>query len=76
MRNVNSKEFQKAMIDAECSTLIELEKKTGINRVSLSNFIKGETKPSYDSIAALSDTLSLSYEEIGRIFFTREITEA
>lgn len=76
MRSIDTKEFKKAMIDADFDTFGKLEEATGIDRTSLGNYAKGDQKPGYDSIAKMSDAMHLSYEEIGRIFFYREITEA
>ncbi len=73
MRSVDTKEFRKAMIDADLDTFGKLEEATGIDRTSLSNYSKGEQRPNYDSVGKIADALHLSYEEIGRIFFCREI---
>ncbi len=75
MRNVDSKAFKKAMIEAEKDTFIKLEEATSINRSTLSAIAKGEQNPSYETIAVLADALSLTYEEIGCIFFSRELTQ-
>ena len=75
MRNVNSKEFRKAMIDADCNSFGDLELLTGIDRTSLSNYAKGATKPSYESISKIADAFHLKYEEIGMIFFYNELAE-
>lgn len=74
MRNVNSKAFKKAMIDADCDTYGKLSVVTGINRNTLSDYVSGEQKPSYDSIARMADALNLTYEEIGAIFFDLDIS--
>lgn len=73
MRNVDSKEFRKAMIDADCDSFGDLENLTGIDRNSLSSYAKGSIKPSYDSICKIADAFHLKYEEIGRIFFYNEL---
>ena len=75
MRCVNSKEFRKAMIDADCNSFGELEAKTEIDRTSLSNYAKNAVKPSYESICKLADTFHLTYEEIGRTFFYNELAD-
>ena len=72
-RTVDSKEFRKAMIDADCDTFGLLEARTGIDRTTLSNIQKNVQKPNYDTIAKLSDALHLKYTEIGRIFFYNEL---
>lgn len=75
MRTFDTKEFKKAMIDADMDSFVELEASTKINRNTLSSYAKGEQKPSYDSIAALADALHLTYEELGRIFFYNELAQ-
>jgi transcriptional regulator with XRE-family HTH domain len=73
MRNIDSKAFRKAMIDADFENLVQLEEGTQVNKITLSNIIKGDQKPSYDTIAKLADAFHLTYEEIGRIFFTNDL---
>lgn len=74
MRRVNTKEFRKAMIDADCDTFIQLEAATGIDKSSLASLAKGERKPSWESIASITEALHLTYDGIGRIFFSNENT--
>lgn len=69
MRTVDSKAIKKAMIDADCDTYGQLQEKTGINRMRLSEYVSGARKPTYESIGILADVLNLTYEEIGSIFF-------
>ena len=75
MRNVDTKAFKKAMIDADCDTYGELSERTGINRSALSDYASGKQRPSYDSVEKLAEALCLSYEEIGRIFYALPIAE-
>lgn len=75
MRNVDSKAFRKAMIDADCDTYGELSERTGINRNALGDYASGKQRPSYDSVEKLADALYLSYEEIGRIFYALPLAE-
>lgn len=77
MRSINTKEFRKAMIDADYNTLGDLEKESGIDKSSLSSILNGNggRLPSYDSIAKLADALHLSYEEIGCIFFYNDLAK-
>ena len=72
-RSVDSKEFRKAMIDADCETFGLLEERTGIDRTTLSNIRNNVQKPNYDTIAKISNALHLKYAEIGRIFFCNEL---
>ena len=73
MRLVNSKAFKKAMIDANCESFVQLEKESGVDKITLSNIANNKQKPSYDSIVKLADALHLSFVEIGEIFFYQEL---
>jgi len=75
MRKVNTKELKKAMIDVDCTTYAALSAASGIDQTSLSCLVRGERKPSWDSIAAISEALHLTYDGIGRIFFSSEVTD-
>lgn len=75
MRNINAKEFKKAMVEADIDSYLQLEEATGLNRSTLSSIVKGEQKPSYETMATLADALHITYEEIGRIFFTNELAD-
>ena len=74
MRLVDSKAFKKAMIDANCESFVQLEKESGVDKITLSNIANNKQKPSYDSIVKLADALHLSFVEIGEIFFYQELT--
>ena len=73
MRSVDSKAFKKAMIDANCESFVQLEKESGVDKITLSNIANNKQKPSYDSIVKLADALHLSFVEIGEIFFYQEL---
>lgn len=75
MREVNAKEFKKAMIEADCDTYGQLSELCGISRTILGQYVAGDQKPSYDSIVKLADAMGLTYEDIGIIFFSVPITE-
>lgn len=74
MRYVDSKALKKAMVEVGMDSYLQLEEASGVYRSTLSNIIKGEQKPSYDTMVALADTLHLRYDEIGSIFFANEVT--
>ena len=74
MRVIDTKAFKKAMIDADCDTFGKLEERSGIDRTSLSNYAKNDQKPTYDSLCKMIDAFALTYEEIGRIFFYKELS--
>ena len=75
MRSIDSKELKKAMINVDLDSFVKLEEETGIHKSTLSDIVKNERKPSYESISVLADALHLSYAEIGRIFFANELAE-
>ena len=75
MRSIDTKGFRKAMIDADCNTLGDLERESGIDKSSLSSILNGGRLPSYESIAKLSDAIHLSYEEVGCIFFYNDLAK-
>lgn len=75
MRRVSTKEFKKAMIEADYTTLTSLSAASGVDASSLSLISRGERIPSWDTMVALSDALHLTYEGIGRIFFYSEVTD-
>lgn len=73
MRKIDSKEFKKIMIDVDMDSFTKLAEETGIHVTTLSDITNNERKPSWETITKLADTLHLSYEEIGRIFFAQEL---
>jgi len=75
MRKVDTKEFKKAMIEADYDSFIALSAATKVDQASLSCIARGERKPSWETIVAISEALHLRYEEIGRIFFCNEIAD-
>ena len=75
MRKVDTKEFKKAMLEGNCDTFIALASASGVDQATLSCIARGERKPSWDSIVAITDALHLRYEEIGRIFFCNEVAD-
>jgi len=46
----------------------------GVSRDTVSNLLKRKTKPSYNLIIAICDTLKLNQGEIHNIFFTKELS--
>ncbi len=75
MRTVDAKEFKKAMIEADIDSFTQLEEVTGVYKGTASAIVKGDQKPSYDTIVAFADGMHLKYDEIGRIFFANELAQ-
>jgi transcriptional regulator with XRE-family HTH domain len=74
-RSVNPKEFRRAMIEADYDTFVSLSAASGIDQASLSCIARGERKPSWETIAAISEALHLTYDAIGRVFFYSKVTD-
>ena len=73
MRNVDTKEFKKAMIEADINSFTELSDVTRVDKTTISDVANNVRKPSYDTIQALADGMHLKYDEIGRIFFANNL---
>lgn len=71
---IDTIELQKIMIEHGIKTITELSKETGVGRDTLSGLINGKIRPSFGVLIKLTDTLNLSPEEAGRIFFCRKLT--
>ena len=61
-------EIKARMAQAGCKTMVSFAAKTGIQRLTLSNFFNG-LKPSFDFICKVQAALELTPEDVGRIFF-------
>lgn len=70
---VDTTALQKAMIDANIRTYTELSEKTGVNRNTIADIVKGESKPSTIVIEKISRVLNLESAEVGRIFFNSHL---
>ena len=70
---VDTTALQKAMIDANIRTYTELSEKTGVNRNTIADIVKGESKPSTIVIEKISKALNLESAEVGRIFFNSQL---
>ena len=75
VREVNTKEFKKAMLEADYETFVTLAAASGVDQASLSCIARGERKPSWETIVSISEALHLTYEGIGRVFFYSEVTD-
>lgn len=70
---VDGKAFQKAMIDAGFKTISALAKASNVSRETIKALCDGTAKPSSSVIEKLSIVLGLSSEQIGAIFFRKEL---
>ena len=73
---VDVDEIKKIMIDMRINTILELSKRTGINRNTLSDVLNGKIKPSSDTMYKLVDCLSISPSKAGEIFFKVNLRNA
>lgn len=73
MYQVDTKELQKAMIDAGIRTIEQLSDVTGVNRNTLADVVNGRAFPSSMVMAKLTHHLNLSSEHAGRIFFASKL---
>lgn len=73
MYKVDTKELQKAMIDADIKTIEQLSELTGVNRNTLSDIINGKIFPSSMVMSKLAYCLKLTSEDAGRIFFAPKL---
>ena len=70
---VDSQELRKAMIDADITTIVALAEASGVDRNTIGAILNDKTKPSASVIEKISGALSLSGEDIGRIFFRQKL---
>ena len=73
MYTVDVQEFKKAMIDAELDTIVSLAAASGVDRNTIGAILSEKTKPSAAVIEKLAVALSLSGNDIGRIFFANKL---
>ena len=64
------------MAEKGIKTILELSKKSGINRNTLGKILDGSIQPSYDAMDRLVYTLEIQPEKAGRIFFMVDLRSA
>lgn len=67
--NVDTKAIKIKMVELGIDNYVEMAKRTGLDRVTISNIINGKRNPSPETLDALYKVLELTPEEAGRIFF-------
>ena len=70
---VDIKELRIAMVDANLNTITALADASGVDRNTIGAILGDKTKPSAQVIERLAVALSLSGEDIGRIFFSQKL---
>ena len=66
---VDTKAIKIKMIELGIKNYVDMSKRTGLDRITISNVINGKGNPSPETIDALYKVLKLTPEEAGRIFF-------
>ena len=70
---VDSQELRKAMIDADIITITALAEASGVDRNTIGAILNDKTRPNAAIIEKIAVALSLSGEDIGRIFFRKKL---
>jgi transcriptional regulator with XRE-family HTH domain len=73
---MNTKEFEKLLVDRDIKTNIELAARCNIDRNTAGKIRKGIEQPSSSVMYKLVDGLNIPAELAGRIFFTRYLRNA
>jgi len=66
---IDTKAIKIKMVELGIDSYVDMAKRTGLDRITLSNVINGKSKPSSETMDALYKVLELTPEEAGRIFF-------
>lgn len=69
MRNVDTAMLRYYMEKAGCKYIQDLEKKSGVNRITLAGVVNNRIQPSADVIDRIMIGLNIPTTEIGNIFF-------
>lgn len=71
----NCTELKKYMIENNIKTIVELSKKTGIGRNTLSKVLEGKEQPSSDTMEKLVFVLKIPPRTAGDIFFSQTLID-
>ena len=66
---VDTKAIKIKMVELGIKNYVDMSKRTGLDRITVSNVINGKSNPSPETIDALYKVLELTPEEAGRVFF-------
>ena len=70
---IDTTALRKAMLDAEMVTIGDLSHASGVDRNTIAAILNEKGKPSAQTIERLAAALSLSGDDIGRIFFKEKL---
>lgn len=68
--------LKKAMLDRGIETALELSEKTGINRNTVGDILRGKTQPTSTAMYRIAEVLSIEPADAGRIFFSHDLRSA
>ena len=66
---VDTKAIKIKMVELGIKNYVDMSKRTGLDRITVSNVINGKSNPSPETMGAIYKVLELTPEEAGRIFF-------
>ena len=66
---VDTKAIKIKMVELGIKNYVDMSKRTGLDRITVSNVINGKSNPSPETMSAIYKVLELTPEEAGRIFF-------
>lgn len=70
---INTTELRKEMIGAGYTTILSFAMASGVSRATIGKILSGEIRPSADVMDKLADTLHLTPEKAGEIFFAENL---
>lgn len=73
MYEVDTRELKIAMAEAGMDTIEKFSKASGVNRNTLSGVVNGQIYPSSIVMSKIANTLKMTGERAGRIFFKRKL---
>ena len=73
MYQVDTKELRHLMIDAGFSTIEALSEASGVSRNTISGVLNGVTYPSSIVMLKLAETLEMSPDACGKVFFAPKL---
>ena len=71
--SVDTIRLRKAMLDAGIITINELSQASNVNRNTIGGILDGKVRPSSAVIERIAGALSLSGDDIGAIFFRKNL---
>lgn len=72
---VDSCALRKKALDKGLVKINEISEKTGVNRNTLSDILSNNTQPSTSVINALISNLDIPQEDVGSIFFAKNLRD-